>query len=378
MLTTKSSLAAAAVAVCAALLLVGAGYAGQAGSSKKADFDPKKKDAWRFLDDDLDGIRIEGGKAYQRGDYKTAAQQYLAYLYRNGRDVRVIYNLARCYSRMGDADSAVELLTRAAERGFAHPELLQNDREFDSIRDSRPFRNHQKTLASLTGTLGQTLGVSGPRINLYRLRLPASYDASRAYPLVVGLHGNGSNADNLMQSLPTDAFPGMICAAPEGAYLRTDLASMRGEHFSWYLPDADPALRPVLNDLTSDYVLKVVDDVSQRHRVSKVILLGFSQGVSVAYLAALRHPDRVAGVVAFAGGFPATSVTPEQLKAGSRIRIMIAHGTEDAQVGLGASERARDALRQAGYNVQFETFEGGHVLPPDMMRSAGQWIRSWM
>jgi phospholipase/carboxylesterase len=91
----------------------------------------------------------------------------------------------------------------------------------------------------------------------------------------------------------------------------------------------------------------------------------------------LKHPDRVAGIVAFAGGFPRTSVTPEQLKAGSHIRVMIAHGTEDQQVRVDLSERARDLLRQAGYYVQFETFEGGHGLPPDMMRSAGAWIRSW-
>jgi phospholipase/carboxylesterase len=377
MLTTTSRRAAAAVALSAILLLVGAGYAGQAGGSKPADFDPKKKDAWRFLDDDLDGIRIDGGKAQERGDYQAAARQYLAYLYRNGRDVRVIYNLARCYSRMGDADAAVELLTRAAERGFAHPELLQSDKEFDAIRESRAFRNHQKALASLAGTLGQTMAVGGPRVNLYRLRLPASYDAAKAYPLVVGLHGNGSNADNLMQSMPTDAFEGIICAAPDGAYSRTDLASLRGEHFSWYLPDADRALWPTLDSLTSDYILRVVDDVSQRHRVSRVVLFGFSQGVSAAYLAAMKHPDRIAGIIAFAGGFPRTSVTPDQLKAASQIRVMIAHGTGDAQVGLEASERARDLLRDAGYKVQYETFDGGHTLPPDMMRTAGGWVRSW-
>ena len=281
-------MAAAAVALSAAVLLVGAGYAGQSGGSKTTDFDPKKKDAWRFLDDDLDEIRIEAGKAQERGDYQTAARHYLAYLYRNSRDARVIYNLARCYGRMGDADAAAELLTRAAERGFAHPELLQSDTEFDPIRSSRAFRNHQKALAGLAGTLGQTMAVSGPRVNLYRLRLPASYDAAKAYPLVVGLHGNGSNADNMMQSMPTDAFEGMICAAPEGAYSRTDLASPRGAHFSWYLPDADRALRPLLDAVTSEQVLRVVDDVSQRHRVSRVVLLGFSQGVSVAYLTAMK------------------------------------------------------------------------------------------
>jgi phospholipase/carboxylesterase len=209
------------------------------------------------------------------------------------------------------------------------------------------------------------------------MRLPAGYDAAKAYPLVVGLHGNGSNAGNLMLSMPTDAFEGMICAAPEGAYPRTDLAALAGEHFSWYLPDADRALWPLLDALTSEQVLRVVDDVSQRHRVSRVVLFGFSQGVSAAYLAAMKRPDRIAGIVAFAGGFPRTSVTPEQLKAASHIRVMIAHGTGDQQVPLEASERARDLLRQAGYKVQFETFEGGHWLPPDTMQNAGNWIRSW-
>lgn len=117
--------------------------------------------------------------------------------------------------------------------------------------------------------------------------------------------------------------------------------------------------------------------MSQRHRVSRVVLLGFSQGVSAAYLAAMKRPDRIAGIIAFAGGFPRNSVTPEQLEAASHLRVMIAHGSGDAQVGLEASERARDLLREAGYKVQFETFDGGHVLPPDAMRNAGAWIRSW-
>jgi predicted esterase len=377
MLATRSLRVAAAAGLASVLLLVGAGYAGQAGGSKKADFDPTRKDAWRFLDDDLDGIRMEGGKAQERGDYATAARHFLAYLYRNGRDVRVMYALARCYSRIGQADAAVELLTRAAQGGFVHPELLKSDKEFDPIRESRAFRSHEQTLATLSGTLGQTLGVSGPRVNLYRLRLPGGYDASRAYTLVVGLHGNGSNAGSLMLSMRTDAFEGMICAAPEGAYLRTDLTPLAGEHFSWYLPDADRALWPLLDALTSEQILKVVEDVSQRHRVSRVILLGFSQGVSAAYLAAMKHPDRITGIVAFAGVFPRNSVTPEQLKAAAHIRVFIGHGRDDAQVGIAASERARDLLREAAYKVQFEAFEGGHTLPPDVMRNAGDWIRSW-
>ena len=377
MLTTITSRTSVAVALSAALLLVGVGDAGQSGSSKRTDFDPTKKGAWQFLDDDVDGIRIEGGKAQERGDYKAAARHYLAYLYRNGRDVRVIYNLARCYSRMGDADAAAELLLRAAQRGFAHPELVRADKEFDSARSTRAFRNHEKTLAALSGAVGQTLAVSGPRFHLYQLRLPAGHDPAKAYPLVVGLHGNGSNAGSMMQAMPLEAFEGMICAAPDGAYPRTDLAALSGEPYSWYLPDAERALWPLMDTLTSEQIVRVVEDVSQRHRVSRVILFGFSQGVSAAYLAAMKRPDRIAGIAAFAGGFPRTSVTPEQLKAASHVRVLIVHGTGDAQVGIASSERARDLLRESGFKVQFETFDGGHALPPDVMQRAADWIRSW-
>ena len=362
------------------VLLVGivSGLAAQAGRSNSADFDPARKGAWRFLDDDVDALRVEGGKAYAAGDYKAAARQFMAYLYRHGQDASVIYNLARCYSRMGDADAAVELLNRLVPREFVHPELLQADKEFDPIRDSRAFREHLKSLGGFADTLGQSIAVSGPRMNLCRLRLPASFDAGKAYPLVVGLHGSGASGDNIMQSLTAAAFPGMICAAPDAPYSREDLAVRPGQHFNWFLPDADRAQRPTMDPPTSEYIQNVVAEVSLQYRVSHVILLGFSQGVSAAYLTALRYPDRVSGVIAIAGGFPRDSFTSGQIKAGSRLRVMIAHGTDDRQVGLASSERARDFLRENGYRVQFETFEGGHTNPPAVMGNAGLWIKSWL
>jgi phospholipase/carboxylesterase len=374
---TRRAWTAALVAL-AAVVLAGDGYTGQAGGQGRSEFDPAKKGTWRFLDDDLQTMLLDAAAAYRKADYRTAARHYLAYLYRNGRDVEAMYTLARCYARLGDADAAVGVLTRAAWAGFVRPDALQNDKDFDPIRDSRIFRDHQKTIGSIADTIGQTILVSGPRANRCRIRLPASYAAGTAYPLVIGLHGYGGNAHSLMSMLPPDALAGMICAALEGAYPRTDASWVPNQQSGWYYRTEDRALWPLLDPLTSDYILNVIDEISRRHRVSHVILLGCSQGVSVAYLTALKHPGRVTAVVAFAGVFPQELVTPEEVKAASNLRVLIVHGTADREVAIQTSEGARDRLKQAGYRVQYETFEGGHDLSPEMVRRAGEWIRSWL
>jgi phospholipase/carboxylesterase len=278
---------------------------------------------------------------------------------------------------MGNAEAAVEVLAHAAKAGFVFPELLESDEELRPIREAPAFKEYQKKATSLRDRLGQTILVVGPRANRCRVRLPSTRSAGKPSPLVIGLHGNGGNADDMMDAMAPESFPGMICAAPEGAYLRDDLAWMPGGHYSWRLPNADRALWPVIDPPTSDYILAVVEEISAVQPVSEVILLGFSQGVSVAYRTAMRRPERLSAVIAFAGSYPAESTTPQEMKAGNRLRVFIAHGTDDTQVPVQQSERARDLLREAGYRVQFETFAGGHTLPPDMMRRAGEWIRGW-
>jgi hypothetical protein len=52
----------------------------------------------------------------------------------------VWYNLACARARLGKAPSAVEALEQALDRGFSNPELLQTDRDLDSLRQRDDFR----------------------------------------------------------------------------------------------------------------------------------------------------------------------------------------------------------------------------------------------
>ena len=69
---------------------------------------------------------LSKGKAFTLATFLTA-RHYLTYLNRNGRDTRILVNLARCYGRMGNADAAVDVPARAARAGFLNPSLLESD-----------------------------------------------------------------------------------------------------------------------------------------------------------------------------------------------------------------------------------------------------------
>lgn len=346
------------------------------GWLKKMALDPFQKGAWRFLDDDL-GALIDGGdEAYRKKNYPLAAKYYLVYLHRNGRDSRVIYNLACCYSQLGEGETAAELLSRAVRAGFWNPQLVRTDPDLNPVRDHRQVKEFLKNMEARSVDFGQVMIVAGPRANRCRFRLPEDVPPGQACPLVMGLHGNGGNAEEMMQCLTAESFPGMICAAPEAAYPRADLSYMAGRFFSWFPSGLDRSLWPVADPPTSAYILNAVEAVTKKHPVSKVILLGFSQGVSAAWLTALKNPGRIDGVAAFAGFLPEDQLTAAEIESGKNLRVFIAHGRSDIQVDLKLSQKARDFLKQAGYDVQYQEFDGGHSLPPEMTKRTAEWIRS--
>jgi predicted esterase len=271
--------------------------------------------------------------------------------------------------------TVLSVMMMIAILGPANPVTIHDAAAKTLAAPRDPAKDRPSQAASQDDRLGDTIRVIGPRVNRCRVRLPASRTPGKAYPLVIGLHGNGGNPDDIMRGLAPEAFPGMICAAPEGPYPREDMSGQPGGHYGWFVLTPDKKLWRTLDAATSDYILAVIDEVAKGCPVSKVVLLGFSQGVSAAYLAALRRPERIAGVVAFAGSFPEEELTADEIKAGSHIKVLIGHGTADKNVNVAESERARDRLRGAGYQVQFHTFDGGHEVPSALLRLAGEWIR---
>jgi TolB-like protein/Flp pilus assembly protein TadD len=78
-----------------------------------------------------------GGTALSRlGEAKRAKEWAAQALAISPGDATVLYNVACIYSTSGEADEAVNLLERAVAAGFGHWKWIENDSDFD------PLRNH--------------------------------------------------------------------------------------------------------------------------------------------------------------------------------------------------------------------------------------------
>ncbi|MBP7867844.1 MAG: hypothetical protein KA419_18085 [Acidobacteria bacterium] len=335
-----------------------------------------KKDAWRFLEEDVGAWLEKAETASRKGDMREAVACYLTYLRRNARDALALYNLACCYAQLSDADAAAALLLRAVDAGFADVEHLRKDPDFDPVRRSAAFQAAERRAAAFVEATGALMYVEAPRMMRCRYRLPAGFDPQKACPLVIGLHGNGGTAEFFLPVLSPEAFPGMICAAPEGPYPRWDLAVLPGRPGSWFLEGSNSSLWPRLDPPTAAYVLNVIDAFSRQFKISSVYLLGFSQGVGAAFFTAIRNPGRVGGVLAFSGRFPREILTESEVANAKTLGIFWAQGRNDLAIDPGKARESREWLKAQGYAIEYREFDGGHLMPPDLVRQAGDWIRN--
>ncbi|MBV8030197.1 MAG: dienelactone hydrolase family protein [Betaproteobacteria bacterium] len=101
---------------------------------------------------------------------------------------------------------------------------------------------------------------------------------------------------------------------------------------------------------------------------SRIVLAGFSQGGAIVLQAALRYPERLAGVLALSTYLPlAAKLAEERHAANAALPIFMAHGSYDDIIPLARAERSRELLEAAGYRVQWHAYPMPHsVCAPEI------------
>ena len=111
-----------------------------------------------------------------------------------------------------------------------------------------------------------------------------------------------------------------------------------------------------------------LEQVFAAHPVSRVALAGFSDGASYALSLGLANGDLAPALLAFSPGFVAP---PSQQGVP---RVWLSHGTTDTVLPVDrCGRRTVGVLRDAGYDVTYEEFDGGHVVPPHLLDAALSW-----
>ena len=168
-------------------------------------------------------------------------------------------------------------------------------------------------------------------------------------PLLVLLHGAGGRAPDLPPHFAEAAEArGILLLAPESRGRTWDVIE------GGYGPDVaflDRALEAVFAAFPVDG--------------DRIGIGGFSDGASYALSLGLSNGELFRHVLALSPGFAAPSCRE------GRPRVFVSHGVRDAVLPIDpCSRRIVTVLRGAGYDVDYREFDGGHVLPPEMVTAA--------
>jgi phospholipase/carboxylesterase len=201
--------------------------------------------------------------------------------------------------------------------------------------------------------------------------------AGRA-PLVL-LHGYGSSAEQWLpftQTIHIPAsrrfvFPEAPETSPDGpsggrVWWRLDLASYRAPGNG--LPDLSHA-RPAGLGRSVETMQRLLSDLQRRlgYRQDDLILGGFSQGAMIAADVGFRTQTPMKALVLLSG----TVVDEPSWNASMRTRrglpVFISHGRRDNILPFAISQRLQQTMRDAGLQVTWVPFEGGHEMPMEVV-----------
>jgi phospholipase/carboxylesterase len=215
---------------------------------------------------------------------------------------------------------------------------------------SRPVRTSAR--ASPVGL--RVLGSDAGSAEGY-LYVPTDYRTETPAPLVLLLHGAGEDAlDGLAQLRGQADEAGIILLACSSHGPTWDSKVSRGRY--------DSDIAAIDRALEHTFSRCAVDP-------SRVAVGGYSDGASYALSLGLANGDLFSHVLAFSPGFLAPTG-----QRGSP-RIFVSHGTQDRWLPIDScSRRIVPRLERAGYEVCYREFEGGHVVPPGIVREAALWF----
>ncbi len=107
----------------------------------------------------------------------------------------------------------------------------------------------------------------------------------------------------------------------------------------------------------------------------RVIIAGFSQGGAIALAAAVRHPQRLGGVVALSTYLPiAESTEAERSEANRDTPIFIAHGSLDPVVSHALGLMSRGFLENLGYDVEWHSYSMPHSVSAEEISDLAAWF----
>ena len=113
----------------------------------------------------------------------------------------------------------------------------------------------------------------------------------------------------------------------------------------------------------------------------RIVVAGFSQGGAIAMHAALRYPQRLAGLMALSTWMPlahtlAAEVRDADTSQPRDLPVLLAHGSFDPILPLELGRESRAALEELGFSVRWREYPMAHAVCPAEINDIRDWLTS--
>lgn len=212
-----------------------------------------------------------------------------------------------------------------------------------------------------------------PLVHVVRAPSPDANAEGEQPPLLLLMHGIGSNEQSMAQLAP--AFdPRFVVVS-----VRSPLV-LGPDAFGWFhvtFSAQGPVIVAEEAEAGWKLIARFVDEAVAHHGADprRVYLGGFSQGAIMALATLLTAPDRVAGAVAMSG-----RLLPEVLRhVASRdaLRgkpVLIVHGEADEKLGIHLARWAREQLEGFPLALTYRELAIGHTITEESLRVVTRWL----
>ena len=205
---------------------------------------------------------------------------------------------------------------------------------------------------------------------------PDGYDHTLEYPFIVLLHGFGASMTDLAGLAPAIDRTGYVYLFPNAPIPMQIGPGMMG--YAWTRPgqgesDADA-------QRAEELLGGFFDEVAERHGITEggAVLGGFSQGGMMTYRFGLPRPETFAGLVILSGRVPNPDLLSQMLPEHRDQPIFVAHGAQDAMIGVRDARDSRRFLESEGYTPTYNEYHMGHEINQDVMSDLVPWIKDVM
>lgn len=191
----------------------------------------------------------------------------------------------------------------------------------------------------------------------YALFVPSTYDKEKKSPLMVALHGLGSNPQQIIR------YRGLTDLAEKHGYIV--VAPMGYNSGGWYgqpIPFKAKKVEPEnLSELSEKDVMNVLEIVKKDYTIDpdRIYLMGHSMGGGGTWHLGIKYPDIWAGLAPIAPAIfsPATEV--EKIK---KTPVILVQGAKDNLVPVAGARRWVEQMKKLEMTYEYiEDPEGGHI-----------------